>query len=185
MVSKLFGFLFGSGRNVLKETAEVFMPNSEAADQRSAEVRQQAMAQFSQEFGQPGLINSLADGMNRMGRPVITYGLIFLIMSSMFDPLWFAARMQGLALVPEPLWILFTIVVSFFFGAREMSKFRGASMAKEAARIAVAAPKVVETIKELNAMAPGVAEGTDADVPHPTKTSNAAVLAWRVYMGTP
>ncbi|MCH2097449.1 MAG: holin family protein, partial [Pseudomonadales bacterium] len=140
---------------MIAETVEVFKPNSEKDAQRSAEIRKQAMTQFSQEFGQPGIINALADGMNRMGRPVITYGVIALFCSAMWSPTWFAARMQGLTLVPEPLWIIFGAIVSFFFGAREFSKIRSASLAKEAARIADATPTVIRTVKELNSLAPG------------------------------
>lgn len=158
-LGQLFNFFFGGRRNVIAETAEVFIPNAENSAQRTADVRQQAMAQYAHEFGQPGLVNRIADGMNRMGRPLITYGVIGLFVSAMYDPIWFAARMQGLALVPEPLWIIFGAIVSFFFGARELSKYRGTSMAKEAARIAAAVPQVVENIKTLNSLSPGIAGG--------------------------
>jgi hypothetical protein len=38
----------------------------------------------------------------------------------MGDPAGFSVRMQGLALVPEPLWWLLGAIVSFYFGAREL-----------------------------------------------------------------
>lgn len=174
-ITQFFNFFFGGRRNVIAETAEVFIPNAENSAQRAADVRQQAMAQYAHEFGQPGLVNRIADGMNRMGRPLITYGVIGLFISAMYDPLWFAARMQGLALVPEPLWIIFGAIVSFFFGARELSKYRGTSMAKEAARIAAAVPQVVENIKALTALSPGVAK-SDGDLPD---SGNQAVEDWK------
>ncbi len=40
----------------------------------------------------------------------------------MIDPVWFAARMSGLAQVPEPLWWLMGAIVSFYFGARHQVK---------------------------------------------------------------
>ena len=45
-----------------------------------------------------------------------------LLGSAMFDPLWFAQRMQGLALVPEPLWWLMGTIVAFYFGGRFQAK---------------------------------------------------------------
>lgn len=151
-------FIFGNGKNIVKETVEVFRPNAEAADQRSASQAHQAMEQFSDEFGKPGLLNGLADGLNRLGRPVITYGVIGLFISAMWDPIWFAARMQGLILVPDQLWLIFGAIVSFFFGARELSKLRSAGMAKEAARIVASVPQVIANLKALTALSIGVAD---------------------------
>ena len=59
--------------------------------------------------------------------------------------------MQGIALVPEPLWWLLGAVVSFYFGARHQLKSHqfqsqiSASMAR--------APKVISNIRALDAMA--------------------------------
>ena len=41
---------------------------------------------------------------NRLPRPAMALGVLFLIGSAMVEPVWFSSRMQGLALVPEPLW---------------------------------------------------------------------------------
>ena len=38
----------------------------------------------------------------------------------MAEPPGFSVRMEGLQLVPEPLWWLLGAVVSFYFGAREL-----------------------------------------------------------------
>ncbi len=38
----------------------------------------------------------------------------------MAEPRGFSIRMQGLNLVPEPLWWLLGAIVSFYFGAREL-----------------------------------------------------------------
>ena len=40
----------------------------------------------------------------------------------MAEPDWFAARMIGLAAVPEPLWWLLGAIVGFYFGARHQVK---------------------------------------------------------------
>ena len=36
----------------------------------------------------------------------------------MVNPIWFASRMQGIALVPQPLWWLMGAIVSSYFVAR-------------------------------------------------------------------
>jgi hypothetical protein len=45
-------------------------------------------------------------------------GTIGLFVFAMADPQAFAARMVGLAEVPEPLWWLLGAIVGFYFGAR-------------------------------------------------------------------
>ena len=102
----------------------------------------------------------------------------------MVDPVWFASRMQGLALVPEPLWWLLGAIVSFYFGARHQVKAQAfqASMAETLARM----PQVVRNIEAIRALrvdSPGVADvggeaGVALGVIGPGK--NRAVEDWRV-----
>ena len=117
----LMAMLFGSGRNVIAETAEVFRENAEAAGVREGQARANALAQFAAEFAglpKPSFFDRLIDGLNRLPRPMMAYGVLGLFVVAMVDPVWFAARMQGLQLVPEPLWWLMGAIVSFYFGAR-------------------------------------------------------------------
>lgn len=135
----ILGSVFGAGRNVVAETAEVFRVNSEAQAQRDADVSHAALAQFAAEFGgaRQGWFDQFVDGLNRLPRPVMAFGVIALFVSAAFDPVWFAARMVGVALVPEPLWWLLGAIVSFYFGARHQAKgmeFRK-SVAETVARV--------------------------------------------------
>jgi len=116
--------LLGGGRNVITETAGAFMENAEAAAQRESAWQQAALAQFGQEFAQPrpGGFDRFMDGVNRLPRPALALGTLGLFVAAMVNPVWFAARMQGLALVPEPLWWLMGAIVSFYFGARQVAK---------------------------------------------------------------
>jgi len=106
------------------------------------------------------------DGLNRLPRPAMALGVMFLIGSAMVDPVWFASRMQGLALVPDPLWWLLGAIVSFYFGARYQVKGQAfqASLAATMART----PDVVRNIKalrKLRADSPGMADvGGEAGV---------------------
>mgnify|MGYP005847192721 CR=1 FL=1 len=186
LIGKLLGALLGGGRNVIRETAEVFRPNAEAADQRSADAQGAALQQMAAEFGGGnGWFHGLVNGLNRLPRPLIAFGVLALFLSAMVDPVWFAARMEGLTLVPEQLWTLMGIIVAFYFGAREMHKLRSGAMAKEAARIHAQTPRVVENIRSIEALradSPGAASaGTDAvvEVSATQAGNNPALEEWR------
>ena len=119
LIEKMFSLLFGGGRNVVKDTVEVFRENSEAHGARMTQAQMQAMRQYGQEFVVPrqGGFDRFMDGVNRLPRPAWALGTLGLFVSAMVEPLWFAERMQGIALVPEPLWWLLGVIVSFYFGA--------------------------------------------------------------------
>ena len=105
LVDTTLGALFGGGRNVVKETVEVFRENAEGAAVREAAQRQEALRQYAAEFALPrkGVFDRLMDGLNRLPRPLLAYGTIGLFIVAMVDPVWFTSRMQGIAVVPEPL----------------------------------------------------------------------------------
>jgi hypothetical protein len=124
LIEGLLGLLFGGNRNLIKETAGVFLPNAEAAATRDAIWQGAVLQQFSGEFAAPkqGWFDRVMDGLNRLPRPALALGTLGLFVAAMVDPLWFTARMQGLALVPQPLWWLMGAIVSFYFGARQQMK---------------------------------------------------------------
>ena len=124
LIPTLMTFLFGDGRNVVAETAEVFRENAEAGAQRAADARAGSLAQLAAEFARPqrGLFDRIVDAANRLPRPLLALGTIGLFVSAMRDPEGFAEAMWGLALVPEPLWWLMGAIVSFYFGARHQAK---------------------------------------------------------------
>jgi hypothetical protein len=101
----------------------------------------------------------------------------------MADPVWFAERMQGIALVPEPLWWLLGAVVSFYFGARHQAK--GQQFQQSIASTMARVPQVIENTARLRALrpeAPGVAEtGSDVTLTQAAlkPIENAALADWR------
>ena len=140
LINEIAGSLFGGGRNIVAETAEVFRVNAEAEAQRDASASHMALAQFAAEFegARQGWFDRFVDGLNRLPRPMMAFGVIGLFAAAMTDPVWFSARMAGIALVPEPLWWLLGAIVSFYFGARHQAKcqeFRR-SVAETVARVA-------------------------------------------------
>lgn len=120
VVSMALDLLFGGRRNVVTETLGAFQENVEASAMREAAFKSAALAQFAAEFSakRKGRFDRIMDGLNRIPRPAMAFGTLGLFISSMVDPVWFASRMQGIALVPEPLWWLLGAIVSFYFGAR-------------------------------------------------------------------
>ena len=144
LIEKLLSVLFGYGRNAVVETAQVFRENAEAGAARAHDAQGAALAQLAAEFSraQKGGFDRIMDGVNRIPRPALALGTLALFLAAMVDPIWFAARMQGIALVPEPLWWLLGVIVSFYFGARHQTKsqdFQG-DLAAAVAR----APQVIE-----------------------------------------
>lgn len=124
LISGIMGLLFGNSRNVLVETAQVFRPNAEASAIRDADAKDASLQQFVAEFAQlpQGIFDRIVNALNRLPRPMLALGTIWLFVMAMVNPERFAAGMAGLALVPEPLWWLMGAIVSFYFGARHQAK---------------------------------------------------------------
>ncbi len=170
---------------MVRETAEVFHENAESSAERSVALRSAAMAQFSTEFHTPSKswFDRFMDGLNRLPRPALALGTLGLFLAAMIDPLWFAARMQGIALVPEPLWWLLGVIVSFYFGARHQVKAQ--DFQREISATMLRASEVIanlETIRELRDDSPGIADtGSDASLTETVSQpdSNPALEDWR------
>jgi hypothetical protein len=185
LIGRILEMVFGQGRNVVAETAQVFRENAEAGAARAQQAQVQAMTQFGAEFGgaRHGRFDRFMDGLNRIPRPALALGTLGLFVAAMVDPVWFASRMQGIALVPEPLWWLLGVIVSFYFGARHQMKTQ--DFQRDIAATMARAPQVIENIAALRALradSPGAADpGPDAAV---TLTAiapgeNPALEAWR------
>lgn len=134
--------------------------------------------------------DSLIDGINRLPRPTLAIGTIGLFVYAMYSPVEFGVRMEGLALVPEPLWMILFAIIAFYFGSRELQysrKMKTSSTREEVGR-------VVSNIQQLRSLEPGrepmAASITPAEFESEMENtaeplSNAAVMEWnRRYGGT-
>lgn len=162
--------------------AEVFVGNAAARD-AAAEARiANALTQLEGEFAGAGggSFDRFVNALNRLPRPLMTIGTLGLFGYAMAEPIGFAARMEGLNLVPDPLWWLMGAIVSFYFGARELHYYRGrpvagtAAMVAKVAGAALAAPAAAPETQPL--LSQGAARGIDPDY-------NAAVEDWRKTAG--
>lgn len=166
VISSLLNTVFGGQRNVVRDTVEVFRENAENAAIRDLDRLSSALDQHADEFRETrSSFDTVIDGINRLPRPMLAFGTIGLFASAMTSPVWFAERMQGLALVPEALWWLMGAVVSFYFGARHQLK--GQQFQREIAQTLARVPVVVENTRTLRELV------SDDGAP------NAALDDWR------
>ena len=191
LIGNAFNLLFGGGRNVIVDTAEVFRVNAEAGDKRASELQSAALEQMAREF-QPrrnGWFDRLVDGLNRLPRPVMALGTIALFISAMSNPVWFSERMQGISLVPEPMWWLLGVVVSFYFGARHQAK--GQEFQRSLAETMARTPQVVRNIEHLRSLDPSQPQiahsGTDStlEIAATETEDNPALAAWKLRQDAP
>lgn len=152
LIERMMNVVFGNGRNVLVETAGVFRENAEAGASREAELRAKILAQFAAEYGNPrtSRFDVLMDALNRLPRPAMALGTLAMFAAAMADPIWFAERMQGIALVPEPMWWLLGAVVSFYFGARFQQK--GQEFQRSIVRTMAVVPQVSDNLRTLRTL---------------------------------
>lgn len=152
LIERILGTVFGGGRNAVVETIEVFRENADKGAARATDMQAATLKQFGQEFRvvRRGWFDRAMDAVNRLPRPAMAIGTLGLFVSAMVDPVWFAARMQGIALVPEPLWWLLGAIVSFYFGARHQAK--GQQFQRELAQTMARVPWVVDNLKELETL---------------------------------
>ncbi len=116
-----------------------------------------------------GLFDRFVDGLNRLPRPALALGTLGLFIGAMVDPIWFAARMQGIAPVPEPLCWLLEAIVSFYFGARHQAK--GQEFQRSIPMTLARAGDVTANLSTLQALQTGAAPMQAKD--------NAALADWR------
>ncbi len=169
IIQSIVQLLFGGGRNILKDTLEVFRENAEAAGARENAYRAAALNQFGAEFmvERKGHFDRFMDALNRVPRPALALGTLGLFISAMWNPVWFASRMQGIALVPEPLWWLLGAIVSFYFGARYQIKSQ--DFQRSIAGTIRLAAKVADNLEVLDALETGAGD----------QGRNAALTDWR------
>jgi len=162
----LMGRVFGAGAAVkdvgqaVTGVAEVFVGNQSQRDKATQEKYVEAITQFGAEF-QPAAarFDSFMNGLNRLPRPLLTMGTLGLFVYAMAAPVGFSRRMEGLQLVPEPLWWLLGAIVSFYFGARELHYQR--------VRSALATPRAVIRAIDGAEDGPEAAEATTDPTPAP------------------
>jgi hypothetical protein len=195
----LMGSIFGAGAAVkdvgqaVTGVAEVFVGNQSQRDLATQAKYVEAITQFGAEFQPAGArFDRFMNGLNRMPRPLLTMGTIGLFVYAMAAPVGFSRRMEGLQLVPEPLWWLLGAIVSFYFGARELhyQRVRSALEAPRAVLEAIGAvddaPEPEAVTKPAPAAAPATAKPSAPEAPKSVlRTARAAASAVKVRAADP
>lgn len=173
LMTGVMSLLFGDGRNAVAQTVGAFVENADAKGAREAAVQTAALAQYAREFAvtRRGWFDRFIDGINRLPRPALALGTLGLFGAAMWAPEWFAARMAGVALIPEPLWWLMGAIVSFYFGARHQAK--GQEFQRSIVQ-SVAMAQAVEPASKAKAAPVVTAPITAA----PEASDNAALAEW-------
>jgi hypothetical protein len=68
----------------------------------------------------------LVDALNRLPRPILTFGTLALLATAVVVPEWFTGRMEALAQLPESVWWIVGAVLGIHFGARVQDKAQAA-----------------------------------------------------------
>lgn len=177
LISALTGL--GSTLKGAKDIAEIFVGNRTDLNAEEHAEFIAALEQLSAEFAQPpsSWFDRLINGLNRMPRPALALGTLGLFVFAMADPVGFAGRMQGLQLVPDPLWWLLGAIVSFYFGARELHYLRDSGTGIPLSKVI----KVRELRRTIEALEPLAApDSSEAKTELQDPNFNAALEEWRV-----
>lgn len=172
LITDIFGVLFGSGKNVVKDTVEVFRPNAEAQSKRGFDLDSATLNQMAAEFADRenrGRFDRLMDGVNRLPRPMLVLGVFGILVWTSVDPIAAAQVFTSWAIIPTEFWYVVLAIVTFYFGGRYQTKVH--QMQARLANVAAGVPAVMQTISELEDLradapvTPGVADpGPDASV---------------------
>lgn len=96
-----------------------------AADQKAVHTEKMAVHdQYAAEFGHSKTwFDSFVDGMNRLVRPMYSYGMAYLFFMCWTDPVRFATGAENLTLIPREMWFIEGTIITFFFGGRLYKDF--------------------------------------------------------------
>lgn len=180
LMDGFLGLLFGGGRNVVAETAEVFTVNKERQAQRISDRDMASLAQYAAEFHDRtnrGLIDRIADGMNRLVRPVLTLAIVSPLVLSVQYPETMAAALDAWAVLPSEYWAILGVVIAFYFGGRMQVKSHDAQKSIAAAAKAARDLAAQDRPQEASQEPPKVIEEHTPATPKES-TGNAAVDEW-------
>lgn len=179
----IWSTLFGSGgvTGAVSAIAPYVTKNKDTAEKDTHDEQDAAATEQTAEFtsGGTGILHDIVDFINRLPRPLMAFGVMWLIWEAGRDPIYFAQIMTGLALVPPWLAIVMGQVILLFFGGRMMenwpSSFDGPSkalvtqtldtltrlraMKDPPAPAALSAPAEAISLSRIQASAPIIDEG--------------------------
>lgn len=105
-------------------------------DRYQADARAAVYQQFAAEFGHGKTWwDSLIDGLNRLPRPIMTFGTIYLFWLCWTDPVTFVRGASALEAMPKEGWYVLGAIVTFWFAAKLPKDFGKYKMSSNIADI--------------------------------------------------
>lgn len=174
----LFKILGGGVVETVRKGIGMFTGDRAAREAGYHEESMASRAQFAAEFQVKNRtwFDSLIDGFNRLPRPAIVAMVIYYFVMAYKNPTEFQVLNVALDTIPEFMWQIALIVVTFYFVAREVQKSRDKRLALSKADFDEAQRRV----KELRAtQAPMPEEAYAAEMADTSQAlSNPAILEW-------
>lgn len=114
-----------TGAKAFEQVAGVFTENTERGAQRAADEQKALLEAYQAEFNQRTnrtWVDSIADGFNRLVRPVIVTIIISVFLIAYISPERFALISFAMSAVPNGYWALLSVIIGFYFGGRMQLK---------------------------------------------------------------
>lgn len=146
----LAGGITGIG-NVVDRGIEDIHGSTLARDAQASAEQQSVENEFASEFAYRSSRtwwDSFIDGLNRLPRPIMTFGTIGLFAWAMINPVTFTFRMAALTVVPQPLWYIFFTIVTFWFGGKIINSTSLAKMKWPSAQDIVKAGQAIQQMRQ-------------------------------------
>lgn len=176
LIGQILATLFGGDRNAVRELAEVFRVNAEASDKRGNDLDNAVLQQFAAEFTRQTRRtwwDSLVDGLNRLPRPMLAIWALWVLAWTPYDPVFMAEVFAAWAVIPQSVWAVILVIVTFFFGGRQQVK--GLDFQRDVAGLLAQTQTALKSREALRALdAPAAAD----PAPDPA-SDNPALDAWR------
>lgn len=130
LIKKIFGGGVKEVAGAATDVVQIFRVNSEKSDARNHDRFRSVQESYSKENIGEGWFNNFINGLNRLPRPLMAFSTLGLFVFAFVNPASFSIVMSALDLVPHELWWMLGAIVSFYFGARELSHHRKAKSVK-------------------------------------------------------
>ena len=181
MLRNLLSFIPGIGPLLSAGTGiiDAVAGNRRERDTQSHQTDMAVQQQFAMEFRRlerRTWFDSLIDGFNRLPRPVIVLLIIGYFLAAWRDPEEFQIINTALDAVPERMWVIAVVIVTFYFGARELAKFRDQKRMALSAAAFAEQQRRIERLRQTQHVTAGAyaSEMTDEATP----LSNRSIAEW-------
>jgi hypothetical protein len=145
----MFWKLFTPAVKAVGGLTKTIFGDKSAREMAAGQADMAAQAQYASEFREDrNWFDSLIDGINRLVRPTLVFTVFTMFPMAYYNPQEFAILMSSLALIPEPVWTLFFLIVGFYLPSRMIEKVNiqraaGGITKKQAAEVRKGAKEVL------------------------------------------